>query len=117
MLFLRFSVDYLGEEVEFTRAFRVRQLANQTFPKNEERTYFLELVTQEFIKSLSSRIIKAYTNEVCSNAIYDIMKTNLGIPDSDIRVMEPTDGTVTVTVPNYTPLQVINFFKIGRAHV
>ena len=110
VLFLRFSVDYLGEEVEFTRAFRVRQLANQTFPKNEERTYFLELVTQEFIKSLSSRIIKAYTNEVCSNAIYDIMKTNLGIPDSDIRVMEPTDGTVTVTVPNYTPLQVINFF-------
>lgn len=109
VIFIEFSINYLGEEVIFTRAFRLRRLADQTFPKNEERSYTLELVTQEFIESLSSRIIKTYTNEVCSNAIYDIMKTRLKIPDSDIRMLEPTDGNVTVTIPNYTPLQVINF--------
>lgn len=110
IIVLHFSVDYLGAEVNYARTFRVRRLANQTFPKNEERIYTLELVTQEFIMSLSSRVLKAYNNIVCSNVIYDMMKTRLGIPDTDIQTLEVTDGTVSATIPNYTPLQVINFF-------
>jgi hypothetical protein len=109
-LLVDFSVDYLGEERVFRNAFRLRRLGDQTFPKNEERTYTLELVTPEFMTSLSSRLIRKYNDTTCKDAVYDVLKNVLKIPDERIKKIDDTDGKISIVIPNYTPLQTINFF-------
>ena len=109
-LLIDFSVDYLGEERVFRNLFRIRKLGDQTFPKNEERTYVLDLVTPEFFDSLSSRMIKKYADVTCKDAVYDVLTNRLKIAPERIKQIDDTDGVVSVVIPNYTPLQTINFF-------
>jgi len=108
-LFIEFVIDYLGEENIFKRAFRIRKIGDQSFPKNEERLYTINLVTPEFFTSMSSRMTKRYT-ETCVDAVKDIMKTRLGIEDDRLHAVERTSGMIDVLIPNYTPLQAINYF-------
>ena len=107
---LVFTVDYLGEVVEFARIFRIRRLGDQTFPKNEKRNYTLDLVTPEFFTSLSSRMMKKYTQVTCRDAVMDIMTNRLRIDAARIGRIEDTDLRISAIIPNYTPLQAINFF-------
>ena len=109
-VFLVFAVDYLGEVVEFARTFRIRRLGDQTFPKNEKRNYTLDLVTPEFFTSLSSRMMKNYKQQTCSEAVQDIMTNRLQIDAKRIMRIEKTDLKISAVIPNYTPLQAINFF-------
>ena len=107
---LVFTVDYLGEVVEFARTFRIRRLGDQTFPSNEKRIYTLDLVTPEFFTSLSSRMMKSYKQQTCTQAIRDIMTNRLHIDAARIMHIEETDLKISAVIPNYTPLQAINFF-------
>ena len=111
-LIVEFVIDYrdnkLDEQV-FNRIFRIRKVGDQSFPKNEERHYALELVSPEFAVSMSSRITKRF-EETCAKAIKEIMETWLHIDDTRIHTVENTSGTIDVLIPNYTPLQAINYF-------
>ena len=107
---LVFTVDYLGKVVEFARTFRIRRLGDQTFPKNEKRNYTLDLVTPEFFTSLSSRMMKNYKQQTCTDAVMDIMTNRLQIDAKRIMRIEQTDLKISAVIPNYTPLQAINFF-------
>ena len=108
-LFIEFVIDYLGEERIFNRVFRIRKIGDQSFPKNEEREYTINLVTPEFFQSMSSRMTKRYTG-TCAEAVKEIMETRLQIEDKRIYAAETTSGTIDVLIPNYTPLQAINYF-------
>ena len=108
-LFIEFVIDYLGEERIFNRVFRIRKIGDQSFPKNEEREYTINLVTPEFFQSMSSRMTKRYTG-TCAEAVKEIMETRLQIEDKRIYAAEKTSGTIDVLIPNYTPLQAINYF-------
>ena len=108
-LIIEFVIDYLGEERIFQRAFRIRKIGDQSFPKNEEREYTINLVTPEFFQSMSSRMTKRYTG-TCVDAVNDIMKTRLQIDDTRIHATEKTSGTIDVIITYYTPLQAINYF-------
>ena len=107
---LVFTVDYLGEVREFARTFRIRRLGDQSFPSDAKRTYTLDLVTPEFFTSLSSRMIKRYNQTTCTEAVRDIMTNRLKISADRIKEIEETDLQVSAVIPNYTPLQAINFF-------
>lgn len=111
-LLLEFVTDYLGSERTFSRLFRIRRVGDATFPKNEERIYTIDLVTPEFFTSLSSRVLKKYTDTTCVDAVKDLMKNYLGVPSNKMATtnFEDTSGTLSATIPNYTPLQAINFF-------
>ena len=108
-LIVEFVIDYLGEERIFNRVFRIRKIGDQSFPKNEEREYTINLVTPEFFQSMSSRMTKRYTG-TCAEAVKEIMETRLQIEDKRIYAAEKTSGTIDVLIPNYTPLQAINYF-------
>ena len=107
-LFIEFVIDYLGEERIFNRVFRIRKIGDQSFPKNEEREYTINLVTPEFFQSMSSRMTKRYTG-TCAEAVKEIMETRLQIEDKRIYAAEKTSGTIDGLIPNYTPLQAINY--------
>ncbi len=108
-LIVEFVIDYLGEEQIFNRVFRIRKVGDQSFPKDQERLYTIELVSPEFIRSMSSRITRRYT-ETCAAAVQEIMETQLGIDATRIKTVENTSGTIDTLIPNYTPLQAINYF-------
>jgi hypothetical protein len=107
---LVFTVDYLGEVREFGRTFRIRRLGDQSFPLDAKRTYTLDLVTPEFFTSLSSRMMKRYDQTTCTEAVRDIMTNRLQIPADRRQRIEETDLRISAVIPNYTPLQAINFF-------
>jgi len=116
-LIVEFVVDYLGKENIFKRRFRIRKIGDQSFPQNEERHYTLELVSPEFFTSMSSRMTKRYT-KTCMDAVKDIMRTKLEIDETRIDgrdsantlFVEKTSGMIDAFIPNYTPLQAINYF-------
>ena len=108
-LIVEFVIDYLGDERIFNKIFRVRKVGDQSFPKNEERIYSLELVSPEFATSISSRMTERFT-ETCAKAVEKIMETRLRIDDTRLAIVENTSGTIDVLIPNYTPLQAINYF-------
>ena len=108
-LIVEFAIDYLGEERIFNRIFRIRKVGDQSFPRNEERNYALELVSPEFAVSMSSRITERF-EETCAGAVDTIMRERLHIDNTRIHTVENTSGTIDVLIPNYTPLQAINYF-------
>ena len=94
----------------FTHAFRITKVGDQTYPRHDYRLYTLHLATHEFVTSISSRICRAYRDVTCEGAVRDILARDLFVSNSAIITDETTNGTLNVVIPNYTPLQAINFF-------
>jgi len=111
---LEFSISFQNTEHPFKRLFRVSRLMDQTYEQNETRLYTLELVTTEYFNSLSSRMTKRYRNITCVDAVRDIMSQYIQIPQKRMAEtkFENTAGRIDVVIPNYTPLQAINFFSL-----
>lgn len=114
-VFLSFSVNapfLTGGAQTFSRVFRVIKVAGQSYPKHDYRLYTLNLATPEFITSLSSRISRAFLNKTSDEAVRDILERDLPGASQRIVTVEPTDGKMDTVIPNYTPLQAINYFSL-----
>lgn len=109
-----FSVlDDHGEEQKFARGFRVARVRDVSYPRHGFRMYTLDLVTNEFVVSLSSRISRPFEGKSCADAVRTIMTQDLGInTDKTFVAIEPTFGVMNAVIPNYTPLQAINYFTM-----
>lgn len=105
------TVDQENNTREFSRLFRISRVTNITYPQNDFRLYTLQLVSPQFVASLSSRISKAFPTTTCADAVKSIVRDYLFAEDRLITC-EPTFGTVDITLPYYTPLQAINFFSL-----
>ena len=115
---IAFEIDYdfgQGQEQRqsYTRIVRVQRLCEQIFPEHEVRNYVLELITPEFMNSLSTRISKTYLAKPITTAIREIIEHNLRLDAGKRKVaIEECRGEINVTLANYTPLQAINFFSL-----
>jgi hypothetical protein len=116
VLILGFAIDTLDQQQqapkEFLHAFRIVKLHDQTFPRFDTRLYTLELVTHEFMNSLSSRISRRFSNMTCQQAVHNILERDLDVAANRIKTDEVTFGSVDVVIPNYTPLKAINYFTL-----
>lgn len=113
---LSFEIDGTdGTTRQFSRVFRIIGLKDQSFPRHDWRLYKLVLVTNEFVQSVSSRICRAYHAYTCEAAVTDILQRDLGLgPPNPVGLItdEKTFGTVDIVIPNYMPLQAINYFTV-----
>ena len=112
---LTFEIDsVLTGTRRFSRAFRVVGIKDQSFPRHDWRLYTILLVTNEFVESVSSRICRAFRS-TCEEAVKNIMEKDLHMtlsgPNKQLKSDERTFGNVDVVIPNYTPLQAINYFS------
>ena len=113
VVWLGFSVmDENDVEQEFKRAFRVVRVRDIGYPRHGFRQYTLDLVTHEFVTSLSSRICRSFENLSIHEIVRSLMLKDLEIPANRIQRIEPTWATVNATIPNYTPLQAVNYFTM-----
>jgi hypothetical protein len=108
-----FSVENSsGEAKTFTRAFRVSKVSDIAYPRHDYRLYTLKLVTHEYVMSLSSRICRAFTNTTTRDAVREVLVKDLRIDPAQLITNEPTYDKVNIVIPNYTPLQTINYFTV-----
>lgn len=105
-----FQVDSGSTTRTFSHAFRVVALKDQAFPRHDFRMYTLQLATQEFVTSISSRISRPFQNVTCEQAIKRILKKDLGV--DTLITSEPTKDMMSVVIPNYTPLRAVNYFTM-----
>jgi hypothetical protein len=113
-LWFAFEVDAEenGKQVvrEFKRVFRVVKVSDISYPRHDYRLFTLELSTHEFVASISHRISRQYDKKTVKEAVQDILKKDLG--EAKLKTAEDTNGKITITIPNYTPLQAINFLTL-----
>lgn len=111
---VEFHTNYLQQEQIFRRVFYLRRIINQSFPRNERRVYTIELVTPEYLNSIATRISKRYTDQTCNDAVKDIMRNYLKVPSAQLEQtrFEETVGKIDAVIPNYTPLQAINYLSL-----
>tara|TARA_R110000868_G_scaffold79604_31_gene226489 strand:+ start:7791 stop:9095 length:1305 start_codon:yes stop_codon:yes gene_type:complete len=109
-ILIEFSITIDRDEHIFRRLFRIQRIGDQTYPKNEERTYTIDLVTPEFMRSVSSRMTKRIHGVTCLDAALGILVDYLQADQTRVlpKFLEDTAGKIDVVIPNYTPLQAIN---------
>lgn len=110
-LWFSFEVDDdQAQKRSFQRQFRVVKVRDISYPRHDYRLFTLDLSTHEFVSSISQRISRQYEKKTCREAVLDIAKVDLGIPS--LTSAEDTNGKITITIPNYTPLQAINYLTL-----
>lgn len=114
---LVFEIDTFSGVKQFAKSFRLWKVGDQTFPRHNYRLYTLHLSTNEFVKSISGRVCRRFRGTAEEN-VKDILSNDLGILNgkspfalvNGVPSDEPTFGPMDITIPNYTPLQAINYF-------
>jgi hypothetical protein len=110
---LVFEIDdpTTGDTQQFARAFRIVSVKDQSFPRHDFRLYTIHLVTDEFVRSVSSRVCRAF-HGTCAESVREILTDDLGVDPANLIEGEDTEGTIDITIPNYTPLMAINYFTV-----
>ena len=103
--------DEFGKPQKFERQFRVTKIRDVSYPRQDFRLFTLDLSTHEFVTSVAHRISRQYAKKTVQEAVKDIITRDLDA-GGRIKTLEDTFGKVTITIPNYTPLQAINFFVL-----
>lgn len=114
-LWLSFEVDddtLDDKSHKFERMFRITKIRDVSYPRHEHRMFTMDLSTHEFVASIAHRISRKYDRKTCKEAVTDILKRDLGVEPGRLVNIEDTYGKVSITIPNYTPLQAINFFTL-----
>jgi hypothetical protein len=107
---LVFEIDTALGVRRFARSFRVVSITDQTFPRHDWRLYTVRLVTNEFVNSVSGRVCRAFHDMSCEEAVKNILLTDLNVDPAVMKTDEETFGKVDIVIPNYMPLQAINYF-------
>lgn len=111
-LWFSFEVDTQnGEKREFSRQFRITKVRDVSYPRHDYRAFTLDLSTHEFVSSIAHRISRRYDKKTVKEAVMDILQKDLSAGDR-VKDVEDTFGKITITIPNYTPLQAINFLTL-----
>lgn len=114
-VFLSFSVyaPYLKNGAQtFGREFQVTKVSGLSYPKHDYRLYTLNLATPEFVNSLSARISRPFNAMTCAEGVLEVLSRDLNVSVDRIVNIEQTDGALNTVIPNYTPLQAINYFAL-----
>lgn len=113
IVWIGFSVlDGQDEEHKFERGFRVTRVRDVSYPRHGYRRYTLDLATNEFVTSMSSRICRNFEGKRVDEAVVTVLQKDLQIDAKRLKRVEPTWGVINATIPNYTPLQAINYFTL-----
>ena len=69
--------------------------------------FTLELVSEQYMSNIHSKVSKSYNNTYISDIVFDIYSKYLGNPNK--LLIEPTDSIESCIVPNLHPLEAIKW--------
>jgi hypothetical protein len=107
--YLNISIDKpsLGKPIE--KIFRVYSSTKRRPTGESAQMYLLNFCSEEMIFSNSKLVSKAYKSQKTVDIIRDVLVNELKVDISKIKTLEPTSGTYDYVVPNYRPLEVIQW--------
>ena len=93
--------------------FHVNAIRDREFTKPKSQLLSLELVSEQYMGSIHSKISRAYRDYTISQIVEDIHDTYLHDGDKPF-IVEPTDRIERCVIPNLNPLDAITWLS-GRA--
>lgn len=114
--FLKIKIDKPSLKKPLEKIFRIYKATNRAPTSDSSgQIYTLNFCSEEFIMSNSKLVSKAYKSLKVSDVVADIVKNELKIDSSKIRSIETTSGIYDLVVPNYRPMEAIQWLA-SRAY-
>jgi len=107
--YLRVSVDKPGLSRPFERTFRIFKTSSRSPSTDSGQTYKLHFCSDEMITSQQLLVSKAYKSTKIKNVVSDILTQELKVDASRIASLEDTSGNFDFIIPNYRPLEAIQW--------
>ena len=86
--------------------FHVTRIHDRDYRSPQSQRFILELVSEQYMNNISSRVSKSYTDKSASEIVQDIYNNHLN--DGNFLTGESTKNE-TCVIPNWSPFQAINF--------
>lgn len=107
-LTLKYSTENSDKYPSVKRTFRIYKMGSKIPTNLNAVTYKLYFVSEELIKSESTKIQKSYRNQAISDIVNDVFLTVKG--EVPINV-EPTVNTQRIVVPYMSPFKTLNWLS------
>lgn len=88
--------------------FHVNSISNRDFTKPKAQIFTLDLISEQYMSSLHSKVSKSYKNQKISSIVEDIYRTYID-DGTGFLFVEPTDRNETVIIPNLNPFDSIKW--------
>ncbi len=103
------SLDKPGLDNPIEKNFRIYKISNRTQTKNTNENYIIHFCSEEFMLNEQYKLSKSYTNIKISDIVKDIAFNSLKIEQKDFTNIDETSGLRSLVVPNFKPIQAINW--------
>lgn len=90
--------------------FHVNSMSNRSYTKLKAQIFTLDLISEQYMSSLHSKVSKSYKNERISDVVEDIYKKYIDDGTGDFNA-EPTDNVETLIIPNLSPFDAIKWLS------
>ena len=90
--------------------FHINSIKSREFTKPKSQLIVLELVSEQYMSSIHSKVSKSYSDKTISEIVRDIYDTYLHDGDKSFTV-EPTDRIERCVIPNLNPIDAITWLS------
>lgn len=97
-----------GSTTPVTQLFRITKFDQRSWTTDERQQYTLHFVTPEFYQNQLLRFSSHFADQSCTDIVKSIFRTQFNGSAKTVNV-DPTTQKVSLTIPNYTPFEAINF--------
>ena len=89
----------------------VHKIVNQQLKTPQSQHFSLELVSEQYLNNVHSRVSKSYNDKRANEIAFDIWSNYLKPETGNMSsgIFEPTERIEQCVIPNWTPLQAINW--------
>ena len=88
--------------------FHVNSISSRDFTKPKAQMFTLDLISEQYMSSLHSKVSKSYKNQKISSIVEDIYRTYID-DGTGLLFIEPTDRNETIIIPNLNPFDSIKW--------
>lgn len=113
--YLRIKLDKPGLNLTLERLFRIYKTTDRAPSNDSGQNYILHFCSDELISSNMILVSKAYKSAKIRDVVSDILTKELGVDPSRIANLENTSGSFDFVIPNYRPLEAIQW-AAGRGY-
>ena len=106
--YLTLILDKPGLGASITKEFRVSNITHRTMTKQTNENYIINFCSEELLLNEQYRVSKSYNSVLVSDIVVDIALNRLKIPN-DKLVVDKTIGLRDIVLPNFKPIQAINW--------
>jgi hypothetical protein len=107
--YLKISIDKPGLNRPLKRLFRIFKASRREPSTDSGQSYVLHFCSDEMVSSQQILVSKSYKSSKIKQVVSDILVNELSVEPDRINKLEETSGSFDLIVPNYRPLEAIQW--------